>query len=88
MSVFFAETKHFIKQQFSDLWHGPSNSTKGTAAIADKYGWQLVIYRLAETKLFDMDGKDSIQSAEDADLYRAFEYLARQNAIERVTQQT
>lgn len=35
-----------------------------------------------------MDGKDSIQSAEDADLYRAFEYLACQNAIERVTQQT
>ena len=39
-----------------------------------------MIYDLAQTKLFDIAGKTSLKSAEDADLYEAFAYLSFKSA--------
>ncbi len=50
-------------------------------AVGETYGWFLVISRLAETKVFDIAGKNSFEAAEDADLYTAFTYLSSKNAI-------
>ena len=56
--------------------------------VAENYGWSLLIYRLAETKLFDVagSGKDSIQCAEEAELYRAFHFLSSRNALEKLNE--
>ena len=42
------------------------------------------MYRIAESKMFDISGKTSLKAAEDADLYEAFNYLASVNALESI----
>jgi hypothetical protein len=44
----------------------------------------LIIKRLAESKIFDITGKTSIQAAEEADLYQAFLFLSAENALAKL----
>lgn len=47
-----------------------------------------MLYRLAETGMFDQLGskKTRLQCAGEADLYEAFHYLARCNALEKLNE--
>ena len=87
-SFFFASAKRHIKRQFADLFPATTGQTVRGRKVAESYGWSLLIYRLAETKLFDVagSGKDSIQCAEEAELYRAFHFLSSRNALEKLNE--
>ena len=81
-------SKRHIKRQFADLFPSAAIATGRSKEVAEAYGWSLLIYRLAETKLFDVagSGKDSIQCAEEAELYRAFHFLSSRNALEKLNE--
>ncbi len=44
------------------------------------YGWYMVVERVAESGVFTVWGKDAIDSAMCADLYKVFTWLSAQNA--------
>jgi hypothetical protein len=85
---FFASTKQRIKSQFADLFPNGGGGTKAAKAVGETYGWSLIIYRLAKSELFSISTKTNKQAAEDADLYEAFHFLASENALAKLEQET
>lgn len=77
-SFFFAETKRNIYTKFKSLYSGAGiNEIKaGVEQLNSKFGWYLTLKAIAESGIFNRPDMTPLQSAEQADLYEAFTYLA------------
>ncbi len=75
---FFAETKRNISTKFSNLYGsaGFDERKAGIEKLNDSFGWYLTLKAIAESGIFNQPTLTPLQSAEQADLYEAFTYLA------------
>jgi len=75
---FFAETKRNIAAKFSNLYgsSGFDERKAGIEKLNDSFGWYLTLKAIAESGRFNQPTLTPLQSAEQADLYEAFTYLA------------
>jgi hypothetical protein len=75
---FFAETKRNISTKYANLYgsSGFDERKAGIEKLNDSFGWYLTLKSIAESGIFNQPTLTPLQSAEQADLYEAFTYLA------------
>ena len=75
---FFAETKRNIATKYANLYgsSGFDERKAGIEKLNDSFGWYLTLKAIAESGIFNQPTLTPLQSAEQANLYEAFTYLA------------
>ena len=75
---FFDETKRNIAAKFANLYgsSGFDERKAGIEKLNESFGWYLTLKAIAESGIFNQPTLTPLQSAEQADLYEAFTYLA------------
>jgi hypothetical protein len=75
---FFAETKRNISTKYANLYgsSGFDERKAGIEKLNDSFGWYLTLKAIAESGIFNQPTLTPLQSAEQANLYEAFTYLA------------
>ena len=75
---FFAEAKRNIQSKFASLYSssGFREIKAGVEKLNEQFGWYLTLKSIAESGIFNQSTLTPLQSAEQADLYEAFTYLA------------
>ena len=81
---YFQSTKEEVEKVFGKtLFSTPSNAERkaGVKGLQDSFGWLLTIKRLAEKKIFDLDGLDSQDSVLNTNTWECLTHLSVDNAI-------
>ena len=75
---FFSEAKRNIYSKFASLYSssGFREIKAGVERLNEQFGWYLTLKTIAESGIFNRPDMTPLQSAEQADLYEAFTYLA------------
>jgi hypothetical protein len=75
---FFAQTKREIHNKFASLYGSAKfdEIKAGIEQLTKSFGWYLTIKQLAESGIFNRPDLNPMESAEQANLYEAFTYLA------------
>ena len=78
---FFNQSKQHLTKRFKSLFNPPRTGipNAGGVQLWKKYGWSTAIERIAESKLFLMEGFTAMDSAQMAECYEIFDWLALQN---------
>ena len=87
VQFFFKHTKSQIDKSFPNVFGGRKSSTGGvnTAGLYKKYirpyGWLNSLYSLAKDNVFTVDGKNSIESVKETNLYKVLTYMSWKTAV-------
>ena len=86
VQFFFKHTKSKIEKSFPNVYGGNKSRTGGvdTRSLYKKYiqpyGWLNSLYSLSKDGVFDVSGKNSIDSVKNTNLYKVLTYLSWKTA--------
>jgi hypothetical protein len=86
VQFFFKHTKSKIDKSFPNIFRTRTTKTGEVRTEGEykkfikPYGWLNSLYSLAEKKVFDLEGKNSIDSVKETNLYKVLTYMSWQTA--------